>query len=117
MAHMTHALSICGEDHVGVGSDSALNAWDMSPEDFKKMEDYRHKTGVAAPEEDRPMYVEGLNTPRRIGNHRRCAAEARLSRARGGKGDGRQFHRYARAHLGLVADRILGLVFAVRPFI
>jgi membrane dipeptidase len=66
MAHMNHALSVCGEDHVGVGSDSALNAWDMSPEDFKKMEDYRHKTGVAAPEEDRPMYVEGLNTPRRI---------------------------------------------------
>lgn len=66
MAHMTHALKVCGEDHVGVGSDSALNAWDMSPEDFKKMEDYRHKTGVAAPEEDRPMYVEGLNTPRRI---------------------------------------------------
>ncbi len=66
MAHMTHALSICGEDHVGVGSDSALNAWDMSADDFKKMEDYRHKTGVAAPEEDRPMYVEGLNTPRRM---------------------------------------------------
>jgi membrane dipeptidase len=66
MAHMTHALKVCGEDHVGVGSDSALNAWDMSPEDFQKMEDYRHKTGVAAPEEDRPMYVEGLNTPRRI---------------------------------------------------
>jgi len=66
MAHMTHVLNVCGEDHVGVGSDSSLNAWDMSPEDFKKMEDYRHKTGVAAPEEDRPMYVEGLNTPRRI---------------------------------------------------
>jgi membrane dipeptidase len=66
MAHMTHVLKICGEDHVGVGSDSSLQAWGMSPEEFKKMEDYRHKTGVAAPEEDRPMYVEGLNTPRRI---------------------------------------------------
>lgn len=65
MAHMTHALSVCGEDHVGVGSDSSLQAWDMTPEQFKEMEDYRHKTGVAAPEEDRPMYVEGLNTPRR----------------------------------------------------
>jgi membrane dipeptidase len=65
MAHMAHALSVCGEDHVGIGSDSALNAWDMTPAQFKEMEDYRHKTGVAAPEEDRPMYVEGLNTPRR----------------------------------------------------
>ena len=27
--------------------------------------EYRQKTGVAAPEEDRPLYVEGLNTPRR----------------------------------------------------
>ncbi|HWA02269.1 MAG TPA: membrane dipeptidase [Rhizomicrobium sp.] len=66
MAHMTHALAVCGEDHVGVGSDSALNAWDMPEEEFRKMEEYRQKTGVAAPEEDRPMYVIGLNTPRRI---------------------------------------------------
>ena len=68
MAHMTHMLSICGEDHVGIGSDSSLSAWDTSPkgqEDFQKMLDYRKKTGVAAPEEDRPMYVSGLNTPRR----------------------------------------------------
>jgi len=68
MAHMTHMLDVCGEDHVGIGSDSGLGPWDTSPagmEAFKKMEDYRNKTGVAAPEEDRPMYVVGLNTPRR----------------------------------------------------
>lgn len=65
MAHMTHALSVCGEDHVGIGSDSGLGPWDMTDEDFRKMEDYRHKTGVAAAEEDRPMYVIGLNTARR----------------------------------------------------
>jgi membrane dipeptidase len=65
IAHMTHALKICGEDHVGIGSDSGLGPWDMSAEDFKKMEDHRHAIGVAAPEEDRPMYVEGMNMPRR----------------------------------------------------
>jgi membrane dipeptidase len=68
MAHMTHALEICGEDHVGVGSDSGLAPWDTSPKalaEFQKDEDHRHATGVAAPEEDRPMYVIGLNTPRR----------------------------------------------------
>ncbi|HEY1711011.1 MAG TPA: membrane dipeptidase [Rhizomicrobium sp.] len=68
MAHMTHALKICGEDHVGMGSDSALSPFDISSAGmaaFQKDEDYRHKTGVAAPEEDRPMYVEGMNTPRR----------------------------------------------------
>lgn len=69
MAHMTHALDVCGEDHVGVGSDSGLEAWDTSPAamaQFKKDEEARHKAGVAAPGEDaRPLYVLGLNTPRR----------------------------------------------------
>ena len=68
MAHMTHALRVCGEDHVGIGSDSSLEPWDTSPkgmEEFRKDTEYRKKTGVAAPEEDRPMYVIGLNTPRR----------------------------------------------------
>ena len=68
MAHMTHALDICGEDHVGIGSDSELGPFDLSPagmEAFRKNVEYRKKTGVAAPEEDRPMYVIGLNTPRR----------------------------------------------------
>lgn len=27
MAHMIHALNICGEDHVGIGSDSGLEPW------------------------------------------------------------------------------------------
>jgi len=68
MAHMTHALRVCGEDHVGIGSDSTLQAWDTSPkgmEEFQKDIEHRKKTGVAAPEEDRPLYVIGLNTPRR----------------------------------------------------
>jgi len=68
MAHMIHALKICGEDHVGIGSDSGLIPWDTSPqgaEDFRKMEEARQKAGLAAPEEDRPMYVIGLNHNRR----------------------------------------------------
>jgi membrane dipeptidase len=68
VAHLTHALEICGEDHVGIGSDSGLEPWDLSEkgmEAFRKMTEDRQKAGVAAPEEDRPMYVIGLNTPRR----------------------------------------------------
>jgi membrane dipeptidase len=68
MAHMTHALKVCGEDHVGIGSDSGLIPWDTSPagaEDFRKMEEELNKAGLAAPEEDRPMYVIGLNHNRR----------------------------------------------------
>jgi membrane dipeptidase len=68
MTHMTHALSVCGEDHVGVGSDSDLGPWDTSPKamaDFRKEEEHRRKSGLAAPGEDRAPYVIGLNTPRR----------------------------------------------------
>lgn len=69
MAHLTHALKLCGEDHVGVGSDSSIGPWDLSPEgmeSFRKMTEERQKAGLAAPEEDRPMYVIGLNHNRRI---------------------------------------------------
>jgi membrane dipeptidase len=68
MAHMTHALQICGEDHVGIGSDSDLAPFDTSAKgmaEFHKDEAHRQKAGLAAPGEDRPPYVIGLNTPRR----------------------------------------------------
>lgn len=68
MAHMTHALSVCGEDHVGIGSDSGLTPFDTSPEGMKTFEasvEARRKAGVSAPGEDRPTYVIGLNITRR----------------------------------------------------
>jgi len=69
MAHMAHALKIMGEDHVGVGSDASIAPFDTSPKgmgDFDKSEKVRQQSGLAAPEEDRPTYVVGLNMPRRI---------------------------------------------------
>jgi membrane dipeptidase len=69
MAHMEHALKIAGEDHVGVGSDVPINPFDTSAKgmvEFNKVEEARQKTGLAAPEEDRPPYVVGLNVPRKI---------------------------------------------------
>ncbi|MGH9645141.1 MAG: dipeptidase [Terriglobales bacterium] len=69
MAHMEHALKVVGEEHVGVGSDVGIDPFDTSPKglaEFNKMEEQRQKSGLAAPEEDRPTYVVGLNTPRRI---------------------------------------------------
>jgi membrane dipeptidase len=68
IAHMIHALNVCGEDHVGVGSDSDVQPFDTSPAGmaaFNKDEEHRKKAGVAAPGEDRPPYVIGLNSPRR----------------------------------------------------
>ena len=69
MAHMEHALKVMGEDHVGVGSDTGLEPFDTGPRgmaEFNKSEEQRQKSGLAAPEEDRPTYVIGLNIPRRI---------------------------------------------------
>jgi membrane dipeptidase len=69
MQHLEHVLKVVGEDHVGIGSDVGLEPFDTGPKgmaEFKKEEDERHNTGLAAPEEDRPTFVEGLNTPRRL---------------------------------------------------
>ena len=69
MAHMEHALQIAGEDHVAVGSDTSIAPFDTSPAQmaaFQKDVEARKKSGVSAPEEDRPPYVVGLNTPMRV---------------------------------------------------
>jgi membrane dipeptidase len=69
MAHMEHALNVAGEDHVGVGSDVPINPFDTSPKsmaELNKFEEERQRSGLAAPEEDRPPYVIGLNVPRKI---------------------------------------------------
>jgi membrane dipeptidase len=69
MAHMQHALEVAGEDHVGVGSDVGIAPLDTSPEGMAEIErntKERRAAGLAAPEEDRPPYVIGLNAPRRM---------------------------------------------------
>lgn len=69
MAHMTHALNVAGEDHVGVGSDTAFEGIPDTPESRAAMQsqyEERRRAGVAAPGEDaRPLFVHGLNHARR----------------------------------------------------
>lgn len=69
IAHMTHALDVCGEDHVGIGSDTTFTAFALSDEDraaWHAETARRVAAGVAAPEEDgRLPYTEGLNRPDR----------------------------------------------------
>lgn len=69
VAHMTHALNVCGEDHVGIGSDTSFDATIMSDEDIAAWNaetERRVAAGVAAPEEDgRLPLTEGLNRPDR----------------------------------------------------
>jgi membrane dipeptidase len=67
MQHMEHALKVCGEDHVGVGSDVPFQSF--GPEDIKEVQAdvaKRKAAGVSAPGEDRPPYIPDLNTPRKM---------------------------------------------------
>jgi membrane dipeptidase len=67
MQHMEHALKVCGEDHVGVGSDVPFQAF--SDSDIKEVQEdvaKRKAAGVSAPGEDRPPYIPDLNTPRKM---------------------------------------------------
>jgi len=67
MRHLTHALDVCGEDHVGIGTDLSIAA--LTDEDITYLMKYleeRRKKGIAAPGENRPLYIPDLNTPRRL---------------------------------------------------
>jgi membrane dipeptidase len=67
MQHLEHALKICGEDHVGVGSDVPFFRVDDSDlEEMKKATEKRKTDGIGAPGEDRPTYIPDLNTPRKM---------------------------------------------------
>lgn len=65
IAHMIHALDVCGEDHVGIGSDTSFDATLMTDEDraaWNEQTAQRVAAGVATPEEDgRLPLTEGLN--------------------------------------------------------
>ena len=69
MAHLEHALNTCGEDHVGIGSDAFMLAFDTSPESMAAWDESivaRREAGVAAPGEGPMPFVEGLNGPQRM---------------------------------------------------
>lgn len=69
LLHIEHALDVCGEDHVGIGSDQGIVPLDVSG-DFRERFDAvsadRAAAGIAAPREDTIPYVPQLNHPRRL---------------------------------------------------
>lgn len=69
IAHLDHALKVCGSDHVGIGSDGVLDTFPDTAEQRKAFAQdmaNRKKLGIAAPEEDRPPFSPDLNTPKRM---------------------------------------------------
>ena len=67
MRHMDHALKICGEDHVGIGTDVPFRrVTEKDLESLRRQVEQRKAAGISAPGEDRPAYIPDLNTPRRM---------------------------------------------------
>ncbi|MGA8276783.1 MAG: membrane dipeptidase [Rhodanobacteraceae bacterium] len=67
MRHLVHALGVCGEDHVGIGTDTEF--FTVTDKDLKaiaKDEADRKKAGINAPGENRPPYIPDINTPRKL---------------------------------------------------
>jgi len=66
LAHLLHAIDVCGSDHVGIGSDGSIQKVVLTPEQkaaFEKDIARRKALGVAAPGEDRFPYLPDLNGP------------------------------------------------------
>jgi membrane dipeptidase len=64
--HIVHALNVCGGDHVGIGSDGAIQKTVLTAEQkgaFDKDIARRKQLGIGAPGEDRYPYVPDLNGP------------------------------------------------------
>lgn len=92
--HIEHAVQVCGEDHVGIGTDGGISPIELTPEyieRFRKNVQDRRRLGVSAPGESEDVYtfVPDLNTPRRfelIARHLldRGHSEARVAKILGG---------------------------------
>ena len=71
LVHIEHAIKVCGEDHVGIGSDQSITPVDATPE-YRTLHAEtvreRRRLGISAPgeSEDVLVFTPDLNTPRRL---------------------------------------------------
>lgn len=66
LRHIDHALNVCGEDHIGIGTDNPLMGYEINDATRKAQREFfedRQKRGIAAPGEgpDIMNLVEGYN--------------------------------------------------------
>jgi membrane dipeptidase len=99
--HIEHAINVCGEDHVGIGSDLSITPHVVDAEYMRIHRTFvegRIRAGVAAPGEDPavPMFVSDLNTPRRMERIADLLLARRHSEARVEKVVGQNFVRLMR---------------------
>lgn len=85
--HVEHCVNVCGEDHVGIGSDLSISPLDLTPE-FRALHarfvQQRRAQGISAPGEDENVfnYVPELNSPMRMNLIADVLARARFSTSR-----------------------------------
>jgi membrane dipeptidase len=101
VAHIEHALQVCGEDHVGIGTDGGTTPIDdlqAYASDLRKEHERRVAQGVAAPGEgvDTHPFVDDLRGPGQFRKLARLLAARGHSERRIGKVLGGNFVRYAR---------------------
>ena len=64
-----YAVKVCGEDHVGIGSDLSITPHVVNAEyeaKHRRFVEGRKQRGIAAPREEDYMFVKDLNVPRRL---------------------------------------------------
>jgi membrane dipeptidase len=69
--HIEHAVNVCGEDHVGLGTDGGISGIDVNDAYiafFRKQHEDRVNAGIAAPGEAADVYtlIPEYNSPRRF---------------------------------------------------
>jgi membrane dipeptidase len=101
VAHIEHALNVCGEDHVGIGTDGGTTPIDdleLYKEALRKEHEDRKAKGIAAPGEraDTHPFVDDLRGPDQFRKLYRLLAERGHKPARIEKILGANFVRYAK---------------------
>jgi membrane dipeptidase len=101
VAHIEHALQICGEEHVGIGTDGGTTPIDdlqAYGADLRKEHERRVAQGVAAAGErvDTHPFVDDLRGPGQFGKLARLLAARGHSETRIARILGENFIRYAR---------------------
>jgi membrane dipeptidase len=94
LRHVEHAISVCGEEHVGIGTDGLTSAIELTDAYKKQFADEvaeRQRLGIAAPGEraDSYTFAPDLNTPLRFERiaellSQRGHADARIEKILGG---------------------------------
>lgn len=92
LRHIDHAVNVCGEDHVGIGTDNSITPTvddEVYRTTLQEFADERQRRGVGAPREHELLFVPDFNDPMRMlmvadGLLARGHGEARVEKILGG---------------------------------